>query len=360
MTPEQFKAFSSFRNDFKKKISEWSRFNDDLISLQEAAAAKGSKSGTADYKIETPVCYNTTLDEVTEEDDIKLIVIGDNPGKNEQLEKNRRYLVGLAGKLGEKFFAENPELGTDFRKNVIILNKTPVHSARTEHLHYIIKNGRPEIAELIQESQVWMAEATARLHMALCQGAAAESQSVLTASQGATQHKPYLSQVPLPQLWLVGYAELKGKGLFLSYRDTLLETYKNAGKQDLFTDTVFTFQHFSMNRFTIDLNDFRKKQGGTAPQSKQGGTAPYSKQGGTDPYSKQKGTDPLSKQEGTDPLSKQGGTNPYSKQGGTDPLSKQEGTDPQSKQGGTDPYFSDLSRDLKTLGSLHRKDIFGV
>ncbi|MCQ2584072.1 MAG: hypothetical protein MJ185_00650 [Treponema sp.] len=258
MTPEQFKAFSSFRDDFKRKISEWSRFNADLISLQEAAAAKGSKSGTADYKIETPVCYNTTLDEVTENDDIKLIVIGDNPGKNEQLEKNRRYLVGLAGKLGEKFFAENPELATDFRKNVIILNKTPVHSARTEHLHYIIKNGSPEIAELIQESQLWMAEATARLHMALCQGAATASQSATTASQSAPQNNLSLSQGGLPQLWLVGYAELKGKGLFLPYRDTLLETYQKAGRQDLFTQTVFTYQHFSMNRFTIDLAAFRK------------------------------------------------------------------------------------------------------
>lgn len=234
MTPLQFEAFSSFRDEFKMKISQWSAFNNELFELQNAAAS--TKGSVPDYEIQTPVCYNRALDDITPEDDIRLIVIGDNPGKNEQLEKNRRYLVGLAGKLGEKFFAENPELGIDFRKNVIILNKTPVHSARTEQLKFIIKNGSPAIVELISESQKWMAKATAELHMKLGQ------------------------EKDAPQLWLVGYAELKNKGVFLEYRDTLLETYKKAGKLDYCTDNVFTYQHFSMNRFTIDLNDYSKKR----------------------------------------------------------------------------------------------------
>jgi len=240
MTSEQYKAFSDFRDDFKNHVKKWSRFNDQLISLQREAAAQNLKNQEPDYEVETPVCYNTALDEVTEADDIKIILIGDNPGKNEQLEKNRRYLVGLSGKLGDKFFNENPELNTDFRKNIIILNKTPVHSARTEQLHYIIKNGSPEIAELIHESQLWMAEATAKLHMELCRGKGPEEK--------------------LPELWLIGYAELKGKGLFLPYRDKLTETYNAAGQSALFRETVFTYQHFSMNRFTIDLNGYRKKQ----------------------------------------------------------------------------------------------------
>ncbi|MCQ2573363.1 MAG: hypothetical protein MJ182_05670 [Treponema sp.] len=225
MTPEQYKVFSSFRNDFKEKIQEWSKFNNELMDLQAKAVPNGP-----DYEIQTPVCYNTTLDDITEQDEIKLLVIGDNPGKNEQLAKNRRYLVGLAGKLGEKFFVENPELNTDFRKNVIILNKTPIHSARTEQLRFLIKNGSPDIARIINESQIWMAEQTAQLHM----------------------------KMQNSQLWLVGYAELKGKGLFLPYRDFLLETYKKSGKTDFFEDSVFIYQHFSMNRFTIDLNNYRK------------------------------------------------------------------------------------------------------
>lgn len=231
MTSRQFCIFSDFRESFKSKINEWSKFNDQLIKLQFEASQNG---GVPDYPIENPILYNSALDEISEKDEIKLILIGDNPGKNEQLNENKKYLVGLAGKLGVKFFAENPELSTDFRKNVIILNKTPVHSARTEHLKYIIKNGSPEICNLIKESQIWMAQATAKLHMDL--------NSENAGSCG---------------LWLVGYSELKNKGLFLSYRDSLLETYKNSGKTDLFCNGVFTFQHFSMNRFSIDLNEFR-------------------------------------------------------------------------------------------------------
>ena len=47
--------------------------------------------------MQTPIVYNTALDEITKNDDIKLIVIGDNPGKDEQLLQNQKYLVGQAG-----------------------------------------------------------------------------------------------------------------------------------------------------------------------------------------------------------------------------------------------------------------------
>jgi len=243
MTQEQYSVFTEFREEFKEKINEWSVFAPELCRLQKEAAEKG---GTPSYPVENPVCYNTALDQITLQDNINLILIGDNPGKNEQLNENRKYLVGLAGKLGVKFFAENPGLGTDFRKNVIILNKTPVHSARTEHLRYIIKNGSPDIAELILESQKWMAERTAKLHMDLSK----------VVTEGTDPSNPVK-----PQLWLVGYAELKGKGLFLPYRDTLLQTYLDQNQISLFENGVFTYQHFSMNRFTIDLNQFRQNEG---------------------------------------------------------------------------------------------------
>ncbi|MCF0242363.1 MAG: hypothetical protein HUK25_06970 [Treponema sp.] len=224
MTKDQFIAFSNFRREFKEKIQEWSVYNDELRTLQIQAAKEGK---TPEYPVDNPVVYNKSLDFVTQCDDIKLIIIGDNPGKNEQLNENQKYLVGLAGKLGQKFFAENPELNTDFRKNVIILNKTPIHSARTEQLRYIMKNARPEISNLIIESQKWMARNTALLNMKLG-----------------------------TKLWLVGYAELKGKGLFLNYRDELISTF---GKDNL--DMIFVYQHFSMNRFTIDLKNFQEKEG---------------------------------------------------------------------------------------------------
>ena len=57
------------------------------------------------------------------------------------------------------------------------------------------------------------------------------------------------------ELWLVGYAELKGNGLFLPYRNSFSAAYQ---KNDDVWDSVKVFQHFSMNRFLIDLKDFSK------------------------------------------------------------------------------------------------------
>ena len=61
---------------------------------------------------------------------------------------------------------------------------------------------------------------------------------------------------PVPELWLVGYSELKPKGLFKEYRETLKASYS---ENKAVWEKVFVYQHFSMNRFTIDLGDFMKK-----------------------------------------------------------------------------------------------------
>lgn len=225
MNSNQWQAFCAFKKDFKKKIKEWSCLVPELAQLQKEAALLAK---TPSYPFETPIVYNTDLDKITPEDEIKLIVIGDNPGKDEQLAKNRRYLCGQAGKIAEGFFKRNPELGIDFRKNVIILNKTPVHSAKTAQLRTIMKKGGKEVEQLILQSQLWMAEKTSELLKELCRDGTG------------------------PCLWLVGYSELKGKGFFIPYRDQLKEClYDTANWQN-----VYVFQHFSMNRFTIDLGEF--------------------------------------------------------------------------------------------------------
>ena len=229
MTENQWKYFCDFRDDFKRKIEEWKAAAPELTHLQREAARIAK---TPDYPFETSVVYNRALDDITPDDDIKLIVIGDNPGKDEQLAKNNRYLVGQAGKIAEGYFRRNPELGVDFRRNVIILNKTPVHSAKTAQLKTIAKQGGPAITQLIQESQCWMAEKTAALHAALG-----------------------------TELWLVGYSELKDKGMFSLYRDTLKAACTTgAAKTSDAWNRVYVFQHFSMNRFTIDLADFIQKE----------------------------------------------------------------------------------------------------
>jgi hypothetical protein len=224
MTSAQWTEFKAFRASFKKQCDEWSRISgtaDWLAKLQKAAADADENPV---YPLETPIVYNRSLDSIVETDSIRLIVVGDNPGKDEQRTSNRRYLVGQAGKLGDGFFRRNPELGVDFRKNVIILNKTPIHTAKTKQLAYIRRNGGERFERLFQETQAWMAQETARMQAALdC------------------------------ELWLVGYGELGAKKLFSTYADSLAHIYRET--DDKTRDQVRVYQHFSMNRFSIDLGD---------------------------------------------------------------------------------------------------------
>ena len=227
MTERQWNAFSQFKLEFAKKVLEWTDAAPELQELQKTAA---ELARTPFYSFETPVVYNRALDMLTKNDEIKLIVIGDNPGKDEQLLKNNRYLVGQAGKIAENWFKKNQELGIDFRKNAIILNKTPIHSAKTNQLKTIKKLGGEKISALLDETQLWMAEKTAWLHDKLCSGAE-ENQR-------------------LPEMWLVGYSELKQNGIFCKYRDMLKKCENN-------WESVYVFQHFSMNRFTIDFENYK-------------------------------------------------------------------------------------------------------
>ncbi len=262
MTETQWQFFTDFKNSFKEQCCQWNAaFAAELEPLQKAAASKD----TPEYAVETGVVYNHALDEVTKDTDIKLIVIGDNPGKDEQLQRNQRYLVGQAGKIAAGFFSRNPELAIDFRKNTIILNKTPVHTAKTAHLRYLLKNGCSEITHLIQESQLWMAQKTAQLHQVLCSAPGSGGKNASDKNASSDEIKDGAGWADC-QLWLVGYAELKGRGLFLDYRNQLAKSYgielTGEGQVDSAPqgflpqwNQVMVFQHFSMNRFTIDLAD---------------------------------------------------------------------------------------------------------
>lgn len=232
MTNFQWECFNKFRNTFKDMVTQWNNQAKSLIIVQEKAMEFFKN---VDYELQTPIVYNTALDEITQNDEIKLIVIGDNPGKDEQLTKNQKYLVGQAGKLGNNFFKNHDELGIDFRKNVIILNKTPIHSAKTNQLKKFATFGGKEIEDLLKQTQIWMAQETAKLHQKLLQG---------------SENKDY------PQLWLVGYSELKEKGIFTEYKNELKKQYQTSEEAKNAWDNVFVYQHFSMNRFSIDLKEF--------------------------------------------------------------------------------------------------------
>jgi hypothetical protein len=140
--------------------------------------------------------------------------------------ENRRYLVGHTRKIAEKFFHDNPALGINFRKNVIILNKTPVHTPRTVELKELCRLGGSVLETAIAESQRIMAQLLLEFHRAL-------------AGKDGTA---------LP-VWITGYSEMKKGGVFETYTNEMKTIY---GGTDL-KDAVFLYRHFSMNQFTIDL-----------------------------------------------------------------------------------------------------------
>jgi hypothetical protein len=74
--------------------------------------------------------------------------------------------VGPSGKIAEKFFRDNPSLNIDFRKNVIILNKTPVHTPRTVELKELCKRGGAVLETALAESQRLMARLLLEFHRA--------------------------------------------------------------------------------------------------------------------------------------------------------------------------------------------------
>jgi hypothetical protein len=175
------------------------------------------------YPVETPVVYNEALDETEPGDRIKLILVADNPGRREQAAENRRYLVGPSGKIAEKFFRDHPSLGIDFRKNVLILNKTPIHTARTAELGELCRMGGSSVSAAVEESQRAMAGLLWDFHRALA---------------------------PAP-VWIIGYSEMKKGGIFDVYTETIKTLYAALPKR---REELFFFRHFSMNQFTIDLN----------------------------------------------------------------------------------------------------------
>jgi hypothetical protein len=222
----KWKKFNTARENFRHITEEIDKSLPKLKSIQQKFVNGRCDSKNAAYTVETPVVYNTALDGITVNDEIKLILVADNPGRREQAAENRRYLVGPSGKIAQKFFRENPSLGIDFQKNVIILNKTPIHSPRTAELGLLCRmeeeTGGHSISAALESSQKNMAELLLDFHEML--------------------------NIPV---WIIGYSEMKKNGIFEIYTNRLKELY--ADKPELYKK-LFFYRHFSMNQFTIDLN----------------------------------------------------------------------------------------------------------
>ncbi len=229
MDSEAYGAFEAVREEFRGLVRRWSEDNPYLREAQERLRVR---QGYEDYHIETPIVYNHALDEVRPEAQIKVILVADNPGKKEQLGANNRYLVGQSGKLAESWFRR--ELGIDFRLEVLVLNKTPVHTAKTAELGMLARSagpGRLRLESLLAESQAAMAGLAWRLHRGLRSSAAIGAE--------------------WPVLWISGLGELRRGGLFEIYRDELGRGIAQAAQGE--RACVWAFNHFSMNQFAIEV-----------------------------------------------------------------------------------------------------------
>jgi hypothetical protein len=225
MNDAQWKAFIKARDDFKKLCGHVAGAAPQLRGLQQQLV---NERDEASYTIETPVVYNGALDMIQKTSDIKLLLVADNPGRREQSAAERSYLVGPSGKIADGFFKREAELGIDFRKNVIILNKTPVHTPRTVLLRTLAETGGEKIVKLIEYSQK-------------------ESVKLLLD----------FYRIFKTPVWIIGYSEMKKRGLFEIYTRELCAF---VSQKLIAADDVFFFRHFSMNQFTIDL--YKKKQPG--------------------------------------------------------------------------------------------------
>jgi hypothetical protein len=261
MKKTAWRAFSAARDQYRDWVKKLGRSLPKLRALQQELV---DQRGGPAYTVETPVVYNGALDDVGPGDDIRLILVADNPGRREQAAENRRYLVGPSGKIAEKFFRDHPDLGIDFRKNVIILNKTPIHTPRTAELRELCRlgdgpgNGGPGGGAARGKGPTALDRKSGRLS-----GPLAETQ-VFMARLLWDFHRA-LAPVPV---WIIGYSEMKPGGIFGPYTETLRELYGPAGKTgpSPLVNGLFCYRHFSMNQFTIDLRQ-QAAPGETVPET---------------------------------------------------------------------------------------------
>lgn len=227
MRSEAYGALVAIREEFRGLVESWGADHPYLMEVQEVVRAA---RGYGDYRVETPIVYNRALDDIGPGTEIGIILVADNPGKKEQLAANNRYLVGQSGKLAESWF--RAELGVDFRRKVLILNKTPVHTPKTAELALLARSAglhRQRLEALLAGSQAAMADLAWRLYRAMRGSADAAG----------------------PTLWISGVGELRKGGLFEIYRDELGRRLGRATPREL--SGVWAFNHFSMNQFAIEI-----------------------------------------------------------------------------------------------------------
>ena len=202
MTKEQFEKFCSFRDEFRKQIILWNEEYNKIL--------KEKIESLSGCEITNSFIYNEKLDDINENDNIKYIWIQDNPGYNEMLQN--RYAIGASGKAGQNFM-KNEGLAEDFDREVIVLNKSPIHTKVTAVLSKL-KN-----REIQDETQRYMAKAIFTVH-----------------------------NIFECDLWILGISNLKG--IFGTFSKDMEKLYKNSA----LNKKMFLYYHFSQGQFKKAYN----------------------------------------------------------------------------------------------------------
>ena len=173
-------------------------------------------------------------------EDIRYILVGDNPGKEEQ--KAHRYLIGTAGQGARRFFEETARLVDSFEKQVMVLNKTPVFTPSTLDLGELT-----EIQQLLTESQQYMALLMVRMQKIL------NCQLWITGFGGCRNAKGE---------WNLKIAKTRPLApFFLALRESLASEKGNPEKLSFFKH--FSYAHFQKDAHLGDIpksvEEYQKK-----------------------------------------------------------------------------------------------------
>jgi len=185
-----------------------------------------------DYDLQRCVVFNQDLKGINPKK-VRLILVGDNPGQNEQ--RFQAYFSRSSGTTLRKFISElgytirgsvqsckNNERELTLRKErdskagedeVIILNKSVVHSSQTDELAAIKKD--KTAGQFFKENQKYMAQLIYRLHTLLNRAS----------SKGCS-------------VWILGTSSLNG--IFGPFRSEILDLY---GRNIDLRDRIFLHGH---------------------------------------------------------------------------------------------------------------------
>ena len=212
MTEEQFKNFTIAINEFKEKVNNWNNTN--RLLKNTIRNINNQSNPYLKTTLKKAVIYNSNLGKIVKTDKIKFILVLDNPGVEEQAEE--KYLIGRAGKTARSFFLNYLQIN-DFDKEVLVLNKTPIHTPKTNDLAKLKKE------VIFDEAQIFMADLTFNLY-----------------------------NIFNCELWLLGITHI-GKGkMFEPYLNKLSENFG-----DERNEKIKLLKHFSYGGFK---NDFTKEE----------------------------------------------------------------------------------------------------